>query len=316
MADTLQDIRRKMDRARQLGSLVRTMKLLAASSVSQYERAIDALADYQRAVQQGLSICLKTLGTTPPLPHEARVAADGIGAIVFGSDQGLVGQFNDVIAEFVLRSLGSARTSAVIWSIGERIRARLAMPGVSVPRPLAVPNSVNTIAPLVQQLMAEIETELAQRRITIVYVFHHRIRSGALYEPVRQRLLPFDANWREEFIRMPWPTRNLPEIAGPPEPTIRALIGEYLFVSLFRASADSLASENASRLAAMQRAQKNIGELLEDFGRRFNDLRQASIDAELFDVVAGFEALSNDRRHQPARCAGVRMTGSLGSLDP
>ena len=49
--------------------------------------------------------------------------------------------------------------------------------------------------------------------------------------------------------------------------TLRALIREYLFISLFRACAESLASENASRLAAMQRADKNIDELLEDSQR-------------------------------------------------
>ena len=74
--------------------------------------------------------------------------------------------------------------------------------------------------------------------------------------------------------------------------TLRALIREYLFVSLFRACAESLASENASRLASMQRADKNIDELLEDLNRTFHRLRQSGIDEELFDVVSGFEALS------------------------
>jgi F-type H+-transporting ATPase subunit gamma len=74
--------------------------------------------------------------------------------------------------------------------------------------------------------------------------------------------------------------------------TLRALIREYLFVSLFRACAESLASENASRLAAMQRADKNIDELLEDLNRTFHRLRQSGIDEELFDVISGFEALS------------------------
>jgi F-type H+-transporting ATPase subunit gamma len=70
-----------------------------------------------------------------------------------------------------------------------------------------------------------------------------------------------------------------------------ALIHAYLFASLFKASAESLASENASRLAAMQRAEKNIDELLDDLNRKFHSLRQSSIDEELFDVVSGFEAL-------------------------
>jgi F-type H+-transporting ATPase subunit gamma len=74
--------------------------------------------------------------------------------------------------------------------------------------------------------------------------------------------------------------------------TLRALIREYLFVSMFWACAESLASENASRLAAMQRADKNIGELLEDLNESFHRLRQSGLDEELFDVIPGFEALS------------------------
>jgi F-type H+-transporting ATPase subunit gamma len=77
---------------------------------------------------------------------------------------------------------------------------------------------------------------------------------------------------------------------------LRALIREYLFVSLFRACAESLASENASRLAAMQRADKNIDELLEDLSRTFHRLRQSGIDEELFDVISGFEALSVEEK--------------------
>ena len=57
--------------------------------------------------------------------------------------------------------------------------------------------------------------------------------------------------------------------------TLRALVREYLFISLFRACAESLASENASRLAAMERAGKNIDELLEHLHNSFNRLRQS-----------------------------------------
>ena len=73
---------------------------------------------------------------------------------------------------------------------------------------------------------------------------------------------------------------------------LRALVRGYLFVSLFRASAESLASENASRLAAMQRADENIDDLLTTLHGTFYRLRQDGIDEELFDVVSGFEALS------------------------
>ena len=78
--------------------------------------------------------------------------------------------------------------------------------------------------------------------------------------------------------------------------TLRALIREYLFISLFRACAESLASENASRLGAMERADRNIKELLTNLNSTFHRLRQTGIDEELFDVISGFEALSEPRQ--------------------
>jgi F-type H+-transporting ATPase subunit gamma len=77
--------------------------------------------------------------------------------------------------------------------------------------------------------------------------------------------------------------------------TLRALVREYLFISLFRACAESLAGENASRLAAMERADKNIDDLLLQLRGSFHQLRQSAIDEELFDVVSGFEALVGPR---------------------
>ncbi len=73
--------------------------------------------------------------------------------------------------------------------------------------------------------------------------------------------------------------------------TMRSLIREYL-ISLLRACAESLASENASRLAAMERADRNIQELLEQVHGSFQRRRQGAIDEELFDVTSGYGALA------------------------
>jgi len=80
-------------------------------------------------------------------------------------------------------------------------------------------------------------------------------------------------------------------VAAPTE-TLRGLITEYVFVSVFRASAESLASENASRLAAMDRADRNIDKMLGGLNDRFHRLRQSKIDEELSDVFSGFKALN------------------------
>jgi F-type H+-transporting ATPase subunit gamma len=151
--------------------------------------------------------------------------------------------------------------------------------------------SVTFITPLVGQILVESETHQGRGADGTLYLFYNRPTTGAAYAPVGQRLLPLDERWRRALADLPWPTKRLPEIIGDGAVTLRSLVRDYLFVSLFRACALSLASENASRLAAMQRAEKNIDDLLVGFTGTFHRLRQSRIDEELFDVTAGFEAL-------------------------
>ena len=108
------------------------------------------------------------------------------------------------------------------------------------------------------------------------------------------RLFPLDEAWKHSLGELSWPTRQKPQVIGDTKLMLLALVSEYLFFSIFKASAESLAGENASRLAAMQRADKNIGELLDNLKHKFHRLRQSAIDEELFDVVSGFEALNID----------------------
>ena len=292
MSDTIASLQRQISSAGDLQSVVRTMKALAASSIGQYEQSVHALADYWRTVELGLSVCLRQ-GERAPTPRLAD--SDGvIGAIVFGSDQGLVGQFNDIIADHAIKALAALPGKPQVWAVGERVYVRLADAGLTMAGRFAVPNSVKAITPLVAQIQIQSESQRAKAGCDQVYLFHNRPQSGSLYEPVSQRLLPLDQIWQKQLTQVPWPTKILPEVLNDLPATLRSLIREYLFISLFRACAESLASENASRLAAMQRAEKNIDDLLEHLHGSFHRLRQSSIDEELFDVVSGYEALAED----------------------
>jgi F-type H+-transporting ATPase subunit gamma len=296
MSDTTVSLRRKIGGAGDLQSVVRTMKAVAASSIGQYEKSVAALSDYYRTVEIGLGACLRQEGTSPFITEPKRPnVAVAIGAVVFGSDQGLVGQFNDVVADYAVKALAALPGKPEVWAVGERVHARLTDAGLQPVGLFAVPNSVNAITPLVGQILVECESRHGQQEGAELQLFYNRPVSGAVYAPVSQRLLPLDDTWRRKLVELPWPTKNLPEVMGDAAVTLRALISGYLFVSLFRACAESLASENASRLAAMQRAEKNINELLEDLNRTFHRLRQSGIDEELFDVVSGFEALATPK---------------------
>jgi F-type H+-transporting ATPase subunit gamma len=293
MSDTTSSLRRKIRSAGDLQSVVRTMKALAASSIGQYEKSVRALGDYHRTVALGLGACLRESERAAPTVD--RKGAGAIGVVVFGSDQGLVGQFNDVVADFALATLAALPAPSRVWTVGERVQARLADAGLTLAGLFPVPNSVETITPLVGRILVEHEVGQDRGEASELHLFHNHPASGAVYAPVHQRLLPLDEAWRRKQADFPWPTKNLPEVMGEGAATLRALVREYLFVSIFRSCAESLASENASRLAAMQRADKNIDELRETLHGDFHRLRQSSIDEELFDVISGFEAMSGEQ---------------------
>jgi len=305
MATTTTALRRQIGSAGDLKSVVRTMKASAASAIGQYERSVAAIADYARTVELGLGVCLRAADPNAfradASPKHAEDSA--LHAVVFGSDQGLVGRFNEVVVEHAMAQLGDSTAGARVWAVGERVHARLLDAGLPSAGSFPVPGSVELITRLVGQILLKVgvpggesagESAFESAGGTLM-LFYNR-PTGAGYAPVSQRLLPLDEHWRNELVRRPWPvgpsSSPLPEVLGTGPQALRAFIREHLFVSLFRASAESLASENASRLAAMQRADRNIGELLTDLGARFHRLRQSGIDEELFDVVAGFDAMT------------------------
>ena len=293
MSESTASLRRKITGAADLQSVVRTMKAVAGSSIGQYENAVRALNDYYRAVELGLGACFRNDGYEPAAAMPNRKSATGkVSAIVFGSDQGLVGQFNDVVADFAIATLAEIPGAPEVWAVGERVYARLVDANLFTVRCFTEPRSVQAIAPLVGQILMDWETRHGPDGGSGLHLFHNRPTPGTVYAPVAQRLLPLDGEWRRNLAAQPWPGVNLPEVMGTGTETLRAFIRGYLFVSLFRSCAESLTSENASRLAAMQRAEKNIDELLVELNGTLHRVRQRGIDEELFDVISGFEALN------------------------
>jgi F-type H+-transporting ATPase subunit gamma len=292
VSDSLASLRRKLNGAEQLGSVVRAMKAVAASSIGQYEKAVDALGQYQRSVELGLSLCLRGEQGVAAASTPAATGDRPIGALIFGSDQGLVGRFNEVIGSFALETLRKLPGPKTVWAVGERVCSSVEEAGLAVTKRFVVPSSVAAITALVTEIQIEIEAYTAGERYSEVHVFHNSPQAAARYEVASQRLLPLDAAWHKRLTEIPWPSAQLAEVLGGGTASLVALVHEQLFISLYRACAESLASENGSRLEAMQRAEKNIESVSDDLQRSLNRLRQSSIDEELFDVVAGFNALA------------------------
>ena len=303
---TTETLKHRIKNAEDLQSVVRTMKALAAVSIRQYQRAVESLADYNRTVEMGLQIALRQRLDRVVAGPVRR--ADRMGAIVFGSDQGLCGPLNEQVAAHALQEMtrfGVPDSRRYVVAVGLRMAADLEDAGQTILETLATPGSVGGITPLVQDLILLLEGWHFVEGLQHVSLFYSEYTAESLFRPCAIRLLPVDQDWLGQLETRKWASRTLPVFRMSWENLFSGLIREYLFVKVYRAFAESLASENASRLFAMQRAEKNIEERLEELQRQYQQQRQMTITEELLDIVSGFEAM------QGQDALGARMKASF-----
>jgi len=287
---TMQQMQRKLKSAADLHGVVKTMKSLAAVSIRQYQDAAESLDEYFETVELALRGALqhRPLSGGPPPPEETVL-------LLFGSEQGMVGRFNEAACDHLQAALAAGILPGRLfrpWVVGARVFAPMEDLFGTVEETFGLPSSVDGITGAVQEILLRFAGDRhrhGQRRLVVI---HNTPAGAAAYRQQTVHLLPPDRRWLEDLGDRRWPGRPLPFYTLPWEELFGALVGEYLFVGLARAFAASLAAENAARLAAMQRAEKNIEETRDELTRTYHSMRQDAISEELFDVISGFEALT------------------------
>lgn len=316
---TLEALRNTINSIEDLRAVVRTMKALAMVSIRQYEKARLSLADYNETVELGIQALLhhRRFSETliGPLSQASGIPSAGpVGVILFGSDHGLCGQFNEQIVTYALAQLDDRQISPdqrLIAAVGARLLPHLEIARQPIQVQFSLPSSLAGTPRLIQDLLLAIdqwrfrqspdqsasllaiagETEPLYSDVEQVLLFYNRSLSTTSYQPVMLQLLPLDPYWLDQLEKRPWHSGAMPMLSMNWEALFSALIRQYLFVALYRATVESLASENAGRLVSMQGAEKNIEERLSDLNAHYRQQRQNAITGELLDIVSGFEAL-------------------------
>jgi len=288
--ETLESLSDALDTTGDIQAIVRTMKALSSVSIRQYEQAEAALADYARTVELGLMAVLRQRRVAGlPLPRSDR-AAGKTALIVVGSDRGLCGGYNDRITRFARSRMADGPVELGV--IGARVAARFETDGKPLAFALTLPGSVEGLSRLVQTIILEIDRWTQAQGIGQVWLLHNRREGRATAKSRAQHLLPLPDSYLRKLSEADWPGRSLPLTRMNPDRLMSWLVQQRLFVVIYRALAEALASEHASRLAAMQAAERNIEERRDDLQQLYRQRRQETITRELLDVVSGFEAVS------------------------
>jgi len=246
--ETIESLRRKITSAEDLHGVVKTMKALAAVSIRQYEKAVESLTQYAGSVEMGFQILLQKRPSS--LLAAEHSLDNSIGAIVFGSDQGMVGQFNGVIASHAIEELKTLQTvgkRSTILAVGLRVLSCLQEAGQEVAEWTSLPGSMAAVTSAVQDMVLRLEAWQSQEGIRHIVLFHNRPKSGASYDPGTARLLPVDPKWFQSLAKRRWPCRSLPQYKMESEPLFSSLIREYLFIALYRRSAELMTKSPFSK---------------------------------------------------------------------
>ena len=262
---------------------------MAAVSIRQYETAAKSLSVYSPTIETGLPMLLRN-SDDESTTTEAR--QNRTGAIVFGSDQGMCGQFNEQISEFAFDYLQQNSCDiAPMICVGHRVAEKLTQHGLQSDEVVCLPGSASGITRLVQELLPIIDKWRDTHRINRILVFHNRRLTASTWRPFVLQLLPLKLE-RLQHCDFPGnPGRSLPLWTMETSALFSRLVKQFLFVSLFRAFAESLAGESARRIAAMQSAERNIKDRLHLLRSGCAQQRPTTIAEELLDVVTVFEEL-------------------------
>ncbi|WP_296643383.1 F0F1 ATP synthase subunit gamma [Roseinatronobacter sp.] len=288
---TLESLSDALETAEDIHAIVRTMKALSAASIRQFEQAEEALGDYARTVDLGLTALMQDRHARGlPLPRTGAEGSSRTALIVIGSERGLCGRYNETVANHALEQIDGRDTLLAV--IGLRAAARLEAAGHQVDTLFTPPGTAAGLYDLVQSVIVQSDKWQRENGIGRIRVVHNRREGRTLSKSVDRQLLPLPDAYLESLLNAPWPGPGLPFFRMSPPALLSWLVQQRLFVVLYRALAEALASEHATRLAAMQGAERNIEERREGLMQDYRVKRQETITRELMDVVSGFEAVS------------------------
>ena len=294
MAQTLERLTHRTQTMRSIRGIVSTMKTMSAINALPYEQAAQAIEAYQDTVLTGFHAFVHCHG---PLPHDAGPAGAAI-VIVFGSDHGLCGNYNEVVAVEAQR-LAETGPAAQVICVGAQMEDALVGQGIMPVTTLLPPATADGLGRLAGRLITLLDGMRGAGSITVSLVHMQRGDHGQQH-PVAQPLLPLDPALIAGLAQRPWASRSLPQFRMPPDRLLAALIRSYLFARLFRSAAEAMVTENAARLARMQQAEQSIDDQLEALTSELRSVRQSEITTELLDVIIGFEALKRRKKRPPA----------------
>jgi F-type H+-transporting ATPase subunit gamma len=286
---SLRDINRKITSVEKTQQITRAMKMVAAAKLRRAQEAIENARPYADQMNHMLSGIAAQAGDASHPLLETREERKRLEVVVVTSDRGLAGAFNSAVlkhAEALVATCEGDYDRVSLTCVG-----RKAVEFFETRRPTQVGRSLQGIAAVNYSEADEIATEIGQRyadgECDEVIVIFNEFVSIMTQVVVEKQLLPFTSPEGEESEAAALPY----EVEPSPEAVLASLVPKALTTEIFRVLLENQAGEHAARMTAMESATQNSSEVIESLTLKYNRARQASITAELIEIITGAQAL-------------------------
>lgn len=297
---TLESLNRRIKTTSDIGDIVHTMKMLSSASLGQYEKALQSLTKYKQTISEAFYGLFnqESFHYNPPNVHTKEVRPL---AILIGSDNGLVGRFNNDLIAYVNKYFQSEQPDIrpYVISVGKRMALLCESQKFEVLANYPISNTIKEIAPMAAQLLNQIEQAVSQHKINVVYLCANQKKGSTAFVPQVHQLIPLSEKHLNKLKKEKWNGRTLPLVTANTQTLFSALVHEYLIVLLLHDLVASLASEHYTRMMHMQEAENNIEETLAEFNLEYQQLRQTQVTDELIDIVSGAEEMNKQKTQAP-----------------
>ncbi len=279
------DLRRRIRSVKNTQQITSAMKMVSAAKLRRAQDRVIAARPYASLMRDMLGSILAQLPEgSPVLEHELlqRREEKKISILLVSGDKGLCGAFNSNVTRFATRFLSeNPGTEITLECVGRRGRDFFRRKRVPINR-----EWVNLFAKPIEfsqakDIAADLMQSFRDGEADVVYLLHNEFKSALAQTVIFRRLLPIQPAESDESNTVDYIYEQ------PPETIFETLLPRYVETNIYQAMIESAAAEHAARMAAMDAATRNAGEMIDNLTLHLNRVRQAAITKELIEVVSG-----------------------------
>jgi F-type H+-transporting ATPase subunit gamma len=286
---TLRDIQRRIKSVQSTQKITKAMKLVAAAKFRRAQERILEARPYAKKMNELLGSLVERAGDiTHPLLARRDTGRKRL--VIVTADKGLCGAFNSNILRESLRFLrGADEASVTLVVVGKKTRDFYRRRHFAVKSELL--GFWDRLAySHAQEIANGVMRDYLAEEVDEVQLMYNEFRSVAVQRPVRQQLLPIQADAESDDKDDAAPSEEYIYEPGP-ESILASLLPRHVTTQVYRALMESAAGEYGARMTAMESASKNAREMINVLTIQYNKARQERITKELLDIVGGAEAL-------------------------